>query len=626
MVLSLVFILGVSSLSVFATETEDVGTTTEESQVQETPKEEVTSEEEDISEEREVSEDNPEIKVFTSLTGSKLKVSITNSSEEDMNNTALLLDDENRYSAFNNYKDLGTIKSGESKELSISVINVGHGLLKNFCDSLGGVAYGFTFIGVALIVLILYIARLIYRKKKNKQGKGQTLLFTIAGITIIIACGVFIKNSPDYTLLDEGQNYVREIKEVYNGENLIYNLKYNQDIIEEKVTSKEEEIDFDVEYTYNENKPVTEETEIVSEGKPGRRLTTTTTVYRNGKVDDTIEDSYVIEEPVAQKEIQGTKKTVQIENIDAERVYVPDDTMFLGESKLDTSVEDAEANLGKKEVTYTWNEETGEIESEEKVTEKPGTNIWRAGTKVEKVVTLDPTVTYTPLEDQQIGYTNVVEEAIPGSITTTYTTTIDEKTGKEVKGAELKYVTSERVEPEDGTVEVGVLSVKDETTPCEIEYEYDDTKWDNFEQVLEEGQDKVETVTSIMQLDTKTGKVTDTVVEELSREVTQKSKPEKKLVGTKEPQWIEEKIMTDELQYNTVYQEDKTGILQGDEQRVIQKGENGSLYTTQMVACDGEGNKIEGYEPRVVSTDTVIKPVDEIILVAKGSNLLNSNN
>lgn len=300
--------------------------------------------------------------------------------------------------------------------------------------------------------------------------------------------------------------------------------------------------------------------------------------------------------------------------------------MFLGESKLDTSVEDAEANLGKKEVTYTWNEETGEIESEEKVTEKPGTNIWRAGTKVEKVVTLDPTVTYTPIEDQQIGYTNVVEEAIPGSITTTYTTTIDEKTGKEVKGAELKYVTSERVEPEDGTVEVGVLSVKDETTPCEIEYEYDDTKWDNFEQVLEEGQDKVETVTSIMQLDTKTGKVTDTVVEELSREVTQKSKPEKKLVGTKEPQWIEEKIMTDELQYNTVYQEDKTGILQGDEQRVIQKGENGSLYTTQMVACDEEGNKIEGYEPRVVSTDTVVKPVDEIILVAKGSNLLNSNN
>ena len=83
--------------------------------------------------------------------------------------------------------------------------------------------------------------------------------------------------------------------------------------------------------------------------------------------------------------------------------------------------------------------------------------------------------------------------------------------------------------------------------------------------------------------------------------------------------------MTDELQYNTVYQEDKTGILQGDEQRVIQKGENGSLYTTQLVACDEEGNKIEGYEPKNVSTDTVVKPVDEIILVAKGSKLLNNN-
>ena len=83
--------------------------------------------------------------------------------------------------------------------------------------------------------------------------------------------------------------------------------------------------------------------------------------------------------------------------------------------------------------------------------------------------------------------------------------------------------------------------------------------------------------------------------------------------------------MTDTLNYNTVYQEDKTGILKDDEQRVIQKGENGSLYTTQMVACDEEGKKIEGYEPRVISTDTVVKPVDEIILVAKGSKLLNNN-
>ena len=570
-------------------------------------------------------EDNSEIKVFTSLTDNHLKVSITNTSEEDMKNTALLFSKENRYSVANNYKDLGTIKSGETEYLDVTVMNVGHGILNNFCDAVGGTAYGLSFIGVSVVVIAIYFGRLIYRKKKGKKGKGSTIAFTIAGVTIILACGVLLRNVPEYQPLDEGQNYIRDIKETYNDEDLLFELKYNQDIIEEKVSSKEEPIDFDVEYTYDENKPVTEENEVVSEGQEGVQIVTTTTVYRNGKVDSTTKDTYVTQEPVAQKEIQGTKTTIQIENIVAKRVYIPDDTMYLGESNLESTVEEAEENLGKKEVTYTWNEEKEEIESSEKVTKEPGTNIWRAGTKVERVTTIDPTVTYTPVDTMEVGTRNVIEEAIPGSITTTYTTQIDEKTGKEVSNPQYTYVDSERVEPENGSVEVGVLLTKDETTPCEIEYEYDDAKWDNYEQVIEEGQDQIETVTSIMQLDTETGQVTDQVVEEVSRETKQEAKPEKRLVGSKEPQWIEEKIMTDELQYNTVYQEDKTGILQGDEQRVIQQGENGSLYTTQLVACDEEGNKIEGYEPRNVSTDTVVKPVDEIILVAKGSKLLNNN-
>lgn len=570
-------------------------------------------------------EDNSEIKVYTSLNDNHLKVSITNTSEEDMKNTALLFSEENRYSVPNNYTDLGTIKSGKTEYLDITIMNVGHGVLKDFCDAVGGTAYGLSFIGVSAVVIAIYFGRLIYRKKKGKKGKGSTLAFTIAGATIIIACGVILKNVPEYQVLNEGQNYIKDIKETYNDEDLLFQLKYNQDVVEEKVTSKEEPIKFDIEYTYDENKPVTSENEVVSEGKEGKKIVTTTTIYRNGKVDSTSEESYVTEEPVSQKEVQGTKKTVQIENIDAKRVYIPDDSMYLGESNLESTVEEAEENLGKKEVTYTWNEEKKEIESTEKVTKEPGTNIWRAGTKVEKVTTLDPTVTYTPVDTMEVGTRNVIEEAIPGSITTTYTTQIDEETGKEVSNPQLTYMSSERVEPENGTVEVGVLLVKDETTPCEIEYEYDDTKWDNYEQVLEKGQDQIETVTSIMELDTKTGQVTDKVVEEVSREIKQEATPEKKLVGSKEPQWIEEKIMTDELQYNTVYQEDKTGILQGDEQRVIQKGENGSLYTTQLVACDEEGNKIEGYEPKNVSTDTVVKPVDEIILVAKGSKLLNNN-
>ena len=279
-------LLGVGSIVVSAAE-EDTNSAT--SETTEDPQEV------DEDTDKTVSEDNPEIKVFTTLSGSKLKVSISNTSEEDMKNSALLFNKDNRYSTSNNYKDLGIIKPGETKEIVVPIVDIGHGVLKNFCDATGGAIYGLFFIGVLILLILLYVARLIYRKKKGKKGKGSTILFTLAGITILVACGVVIKTSPQYTVLDEGQNYAREIKETYKDEDLLCTLKYNQDIIEEKVTSKEEEVNFDIDYTYDENKPVTEDTEIVSEGKKGKRLVTTTVIYRNGKVDDTVEDSYMVE-------------------------------------------------------------------------------------------------------------------------------------------------------------------------------------------------------------------------------------------------------------------------------------------------------------------------------------------
>ena len=357
----MVLTLGVGTASttgIHVLATEEAGETTGTDGSKETPEEnteETTEEAGTGDEERTVSEDNPEIKVFTTLTNNKLKVSISNGSEEDMKNTALLFDEDNRYSTLNNYKDLGTIKAGDSQDIEVTVVNVGHGVIKKFCDASGGAVYGLTFIGVSAAVVAIYIGINIYRKVKKKKGKVQTFLFTVSGVVIILACGIVIQNRPNYKVLTEGQNYARDIKETYNDTNLLLSLNYNQDIIEEKTTSKEEEIDFDVEYTYDENKPVTEDTEVISEGKKGKRIVTTTTVYRNGEVDDTIEDSYVLDKPVAQKEIQGTKKTIQIENIDAKRVYAPDDSMFLGESKLDTPVEEAEKNLGKKVINMTLN-------------------------------------------------------------------------------------------------------------------------------------------------------------------------------------------------------------------------------------------------------------------------------
>ena len=48
----------------------------------------------------------------------------------------------------------------------------------------------------------------------------------------------------------------------------------------------------------------------------------------------------------------------------------------------------------------------------------------------------------------------------------------------------------------------------------------------------------------------------------------------------------------------------------------------GRLYTTQLVAVDEKGNKIEGYEPKIVEKDALVDPVDEIIEVAEDSDLL----
>ena len=191
--------------------------------------------------------DNSEIKLFTDLKGNQLKISITNTSEEDMKNTALLFSEENRYSVPNNYKDIGTIKSGETEYLDITIMDIGHGVLKDFCDAVGGTAYGLSFIGISIVVIVIYFGRLIYRKKKGKKGKGSTIAFTIAGVTIILAYGVLLRNVPEYQPLDEGQNYIRVIKETYNGGDLLFQLKYNQDVVEEKVTSKEEPIKVDVE-------------------------------------------------------------------------------------------------------------------------------------------------------------------------------------------------------------------------------------------------------------------------------------------------------------------------------------------------------------------------------------------
>lgn len=83
---------------------------------------------------------------------------------------------------------------------------------------------------------------------------------------------------------------------------------------------------------------------------------------------------------------------------------------------------------------------------------------------------------------------------------------------------------------------------------------------------------------------------------------------------------MKKKIANDQVQFNTIYKEDKS--LKGETQVVERKGEFGRLITTQLVAVNENGDKLDIYKPRVLKEDELVKPVDEIIRVSSESNLL----
>lgn len=600
-----VLFISLSTLGVYAEEVNDIEST-----------EENIKESTESSEEAELTEVSPEVLIESEIEDGVFKLHIENNSEADIKNTALIFDKSNRYSVMNEYADIGTIEAGSTKDIEKRLIDVGHGVIKKLCDMVGGVV--FAVIVSYVVIMLLLVVLFMYRK----------FHLNLLPVWFTISIGVFLMlafNKPVYESLDIGENYCYDLSEEYNDVTMGIKLRYNQDTIEQKVYTREDSIAFGTDYKYDDSKPVTDGKEILQEGIEGINLVTVTETYVNGEVVNTSEKSIVKKEPIDEIVVQGTKTVIQRENIEAKRVYSPDDSMYLGESRLATSLTEAEENVGLKEVTYTWNKETEKMESTEEVLKKEGTNIWKAGTKVEQVITIQPEMTYKALKDKEVGYSNVIKEGRAGSVTSLYTATIDEKTGKRVEGSDLKFISSETIEAEDGTIELGVLLVEEVEEDMEYSYTYDDTQWDNYRKVTEKGTQKVTKVTKIMKLDKDTGIVSNVRGDVVSTEVVKKGKKEKVIVGSKQPVWLEEKVMTEEVPFNTTYQEDTSGILQGDEQRIVQTGEVGSIYVTQLVACDENGNKIQGYEPRSVSSEIVVKPTEEIILVAEGSKLLLKN-
>lgn len=568
---------------------------------------------------------NSNVRITTSVLGRNFSIRVTNDSGDTMKNTYVVAKSTNSKVSSTNIVKVGDIKDGNLVNLDVYGFPIKSLFLRRMVNSVGGYSHVIILLGVFLISVIS--VSMIVHILGRHTGKGSKFVAPVsfsAGLLVLVVLYSFLytgntNSVAGYKALETGDNYVHTLEA---GEGWVYELRYNQDSVETVVSESDEEIDFDTKYEYAADRRVTEDPIVKTKGIKGLKHVTTTTTYRNGKVDKVVTEETVVKEPSKQVAIQGTKAVIRIQNISAKRTYVPDYTMKVGDYELVTELSDSRENIGKKEVTYTWDYKSKKVDISENVTKKPGTNTWKAGALVSKVKPIEASTRYVALEGKAVGYENVIKESKDGSITTLYRTDIDTSTGKPIDGADLVYDSATEELPIEGKVELGVLNVQEMVTHCKTHTKYDDSKWDNFEEVTQEGKDQVERVTSIMKIDTETGKVSDEVDREISREVITEMSDRYVTKGSRVPNWIEEKVMTDSVQYNTVYEPDKTGKIVGDDSEVVQKGEYGRLYTTYLIACDDEGNKIDSYEPKVVKQDALVKPKDEIIRVAKDSKLL----
>ncbi|HEL2028136.1 TPA: G5 domain-containing protein [Streptococcus suis] len=190
--------------------------------------------------------------------------------------------------------------------------------------------------------------------------------------------------------------------------------------------------------------------ETVTQGKEGKETITTT--YTLDTVTGNITANTVTEtiEPVEHVVKIGTKSspqsTVRFEEIPFTVIYQADENRTAGEKETISS-----GKLGKAKIT-----ETEGSEPVREVLEKPQNEIVAVGTMTEVTNTILAFKT-VKLDDDQLpkGQTKVVKKGKDGRETTTTTYTLDTATGLITSSTK-----TERVEPVDEVVSVGILETK----------------------------------------------------------------------------------------------------------------------------------------------------------------------
>lgn len=469
--------------------------------------------------------------------------------------------------------------------------------------------------GIAIMVSVLGI--IYISGHMIVVGFSSKLGYVIATSLLIVSAIPAIAWSVNYNVpTSEGTKYCQSASiENKSGKLIFFDIDYKLDDVYVESTEKVKEVDFEVEYEYDDTLPCNVKSTLV-EGIKGSKMVTKDVTYTNNKKTDTKTTVNTLVSPTNKIIKQGTQPVTNVVSVEPKKVYVPDNTLEVGEEKLMVSQEEYKSCFGKQEVTTTFNKETNSTETTEKLLEKPKKVNVAVGTLLKETQEIKPTIEYILREDKPISYRNVIKEPKSAEKVFTYEVEIDTLTGKPKNSSPKKLVDIQESGTMSGEIEIGLLKEVEKISKLPITYIYDDTLWDNYKNTEVEGVSKKVKEYQIMDFDEETGTVLNSVKEIKGEETINGGTSEIIRVGTKQPTWVEEKETAEVIDYITIYKEDVS--LSGGDAIVEREGKQGSLITTNLVAVDSEGNRIDSYSPKKVDEE-LVEPVNAIVRVASDS-------
>lgn len=541
--------------------------------------------------------------------GSSIKIKVKNNSNGDIHDVKLLSDKKIRYVLSDSLIFIGELKAGETRTITIKAWNAGSGSIQKAINSVGGV-YAF----IPLFILILDgVAFMFLWSKSDRKVKYMQ-------VTVALMMGMLFVSHNEANYITDSNVKIEVENTMKIGTEVKWSgvLEFFEDEIVVKRSNVEEEIPYEVDYELDPNVKVTDEPELLEPGHKGKRVKTYEITTINGeRVSKKLVKDVVEKKPQNQKLKQGTLTVIKKETVEPEKVFIPDDSLELGETELNSEITGLQDMTGESETTYEWDKKECKVVSNMEYNRAPGKEYYKAGTLKVKEEPIQAEIEYIPVETKEVGYENFIKERKDGSIKKYFKVEIDKETGKEVKGSEEIFVKSERKEPENGKVEVGTLKVKEINEGFETIEEVVEDEWSSYHKVVQEGKDRIIKQTTVLELNKETGMCIDS--DEVKEEVIQEGREEIVKVGSKEPNWVSFIELQKEISYNTLFVPCEDGSLKGDEQKVVTEGKNGRIYSEYVIACDEEGNELDGYDKKLVVKDAIQEPVDEVIMVASDS-------